>query len=167
MRWMDSSRGVTLVELVIVLAIVITLVSALGISFAGWIGRYAVEKQVKDIHADMLSARLMALQRNRAHFLQFQDASSYRIIEDSNDNGENDAGVGDDVLASFPKATEMPVTVNGTGVPATFRFSKRGTISPLRTLRISHATDPDYDCIVVSMMRINAGRMSGGTCMQK
>ncbi len=164
---MNNSRGVTLVELLIVFTIIGILCSSLAYAYSGWMGRYKVEKQTKDIYSDMMAARLMAMERNRVYFLDFTGATTYRIVEDTNDNSAINVGAGDTVLPAFPKTVEHENIANGYGIPVTFKFSRRGTISPLRTIRIAHTTDPDYDCITISSTRINMGQMSGDSCVQK
>lgn len=163
---MNNSRGFTLVELLTGIIIIGVLGVSLGFAYTGWMGRYKVEKQTKEIYFDMISARMMAMNRNQAYFADFRNSKTYRIVEDTNENNainEND----DTVLPSFPKTVEYDNMANGSGIPVTFRFNKRGLISPLRTISITHDTDPDYDCIVISTTRINIGRMSGESCVKK
>ncbi|MBI5633005.1 MAG: type II secretion system protein [Nitrospirae bacterium] len=162
---MNNSRGVTLIELLIVVTIIGILSVSLGFAYSGWLGRYKVEKQTKEIYADMMTARMLAMARSREHFVDFTGPTTYSIVEDTNDNSAINIGAGDTIL--FPKTVEYDNNANGYGIPLTFSFNRRGLISPLRTIRISHNTDPDYDCIVVSSTRINMGQMSGGSCIHK
>jgi len=164
---MNNSRGITLVELLVVLAIIGVLGVSLGFAYSGWMSCYKVEKQTKEIYSDMMTARIMAMTRNREYFADFTGPATYRIVEDTNDNSAINVGAGDTVLPSFPKTVEYKNDANGYGIPVTFKFSRRGTISPLRTIRITHDTDPDYDCIVISTTRINMGKMTGDSCAQK
>ncbi|MBI5846956.1 MAG: GspH/FimT family pseudopilin [Nitrospirae bacterium] len=138
---------------------------SLGFAYSDWIGRYKVEKQTKEIYSDMMSARMMAMERSREYFVDFTSPTTYRIVEDTNDNSAINVGAGDTVLV--PKTVEFANDANGGGIPLTFKFNRRGTISPLRTISITHTTEPDYDCIVVSSTRINMGQMSGNSCVQK
>lgn len=164
---MNKSRGTTLVELLSVFMIIGILGGSLGFAYSGWIGRYNVEKQTKEIYSDMMTARVMAMNRNRAYFVDFTGATTYRIVEDTDDSYAINVGAGDTVLPSFQKTVEYANKANGFGIPVTFKFNSRGLISPLRTISITHTTDPDYDCIVISATRINMGKMSGGSCVQK
>src|SRR3972149_4189981 len=66
---MMSSKGFTLIELIIVISIIGILAIALGISFQGWIGRYKIESEVKEMYVDLMNAKTRAMSRNRTHFV--------------------------------------------------------------------------------------------------
>lgn len=190
---MKNSRGITLIELIIVISIISILVVALGFSFQGWMGGYKIESQVKEMHADLMNARVRAMQRNRNHFVYFPNTTSYTIYDDDS-NGTNKVPDGDGTLQTgtgstadtqlggFPKTLQYAVTIGtASGVPPIyFTLNSRGLISPERTIcnftdfdgDADHKSDfnPDYDCIVISETRINIGKITtqntaGGTCV--
>ncbi len=180
--------GVTLIELAVVISIISILIIALGFSFEGWIGKYRVEKTVKELYADLMSARMMAMQRNRVYFADFNlpaaNAPCYRIISDTaavNDWDTEGDGLWDadndnvldavhTVLPAFPKAIEYSITWTG----GTIIFDKRGNVQPSSTplggtICLTTTSDPDYDCIKISTTRINLGKLKtqisdGGAC---
>ena len=159
-----EDRGVTLTELLIVVAIIGILVLALGFSFQGWIGRYKIESETKEMYVELMNARARAMQRNRVHLLDFPNATSYRISEDFNNNGAVDAG---EPLPTYPKTVRH--ALNSGGGLAIITFNTRGILSPEDTIWITlpAGITPDYDCIVALSTRINMGQMSGGTCVVK
>ncbi len=78
-----KNRGVTLIELVVVISIISILVIALGFTYQGWVGGYKVEKQTKELYSDLMNARGMAMTRNRAYFVDFPTATLYRLSADT------------------------------------------------------------------------------------
>lgn len=184
-----TNRGVTLVEVLVVVAIVSILVIAFGFSFQGWQGTYNVESQVKDIFTDLLNARQWAMQKNRVHFFTMLNATSYTMHEDDccdpvtgnkSPDGDgtlqinatmpdDDAEDMDDRLPSFPKTTKFDMRWNGAVVEAQtdISFNTRGL--PNRRGNIAFFVDrdgngkkdfcPDYDCVTIFDTRIKMGAL--------
>ncbi|MHB8882076.1 MAG: GspH/FimT family pseudopilin [Thermodesulfovibrionales bacterium] len=157
-----DEKGVSLVELVVSGALVGVLVLASGFSYQGWLGRYRVEKMTNELYADLMQARLKALQSNRQHYVTL-DGNSYTIMEDTNDNGCNDTG--DSPLPGFPKPVAHVLCKNGIG--NRIDFDKRGFMSQSKTLWFTSSFEPDYDCMKVSRARIIMGRYESGVCIAK
>lgn len=170
-----DNRGVTLIELIVVISVIAILAVPLGFSYADWMGKYKVEKATKELYADLMNVRVMAMTRNRDHFMDFNYPTppagfgTYRIAEDTNEDGEGDGNAdgkidttGHTFLPSFPKTVEYPITNNFNG--KIINFDKRGTIQPRGqslggTICFFTDIDPDYDCIVISQTRIIMGKL--------
>ncbi len=86
-----GSSGVTLIELLIVVAIVSALAIALGFSYNGWIGNYMIESETRNIYSDLMDAKTRAMTRKTYHFAVL-NAGNYQIFEDTNNNYNYDAG---------------------------------------------------------------------------
>jgi prepilin-type N-terminal cleavage/methylation domain-containing protein len=168
-----NNRGITLIEMLVVIAVIGILVIALSFSFQGWMGKYRVESEIKTLHVDLMNARARAMTRNRFYFADFPTTTSYRIIEDTNENNASNPGAGDTILPTYPKTLEYPVTWAG----GTIQFDKKGIVQPNGTICLftdsdgdgTSDYDPDYDCIVISQTRINIGKLTtqdtaGGAC---
>lgn len=150
-----NSRGITLVELIVVVAIIAILAVSLGISYDTWISKYKVEQALKEMHSDLINARGLAISRSRYYFVDFT-GTTYSVIEDTDDNlAANEAA-----LATFPKTVGYTINNNFTGTRIT--FDRRGISSPNGSFWLTLANDADagadYDCIVVSSTRINMGK---------
>ena len=159
-----DERGLTLIELAVVIAIVGILMVLAGFQFVGWQARYKVESQIKEMYADLLEARQRAMQRNRTYFIRSTVASpdQYTTYEDANGNNTLDIGT-DTVIPNLSKQDlryRMAWNFGGT-----VTMDKRGLIEPSGSVWL---LDPDgnpfsedevdYDCIVVSRTRINLGK---------
>ena len=166
---MNSNKGITLIELIIVVSIIVILVIALGFTFQGWMGAYRIESQTKEIYVDLMTARARAMQRNREHYADFPNATSYRIREDSNEDRNPAVLAGDTVLPTYPKTVQYAIVPALGGAATTIRFDVRGRITPDGNIQVTLPADvvADYDCVVFSDLRINIGLWDGASCVAK
>jgi len=177
---MKNKNGVTLIELIVVVSVIGILVIALGFSFQGWMGKYRVESQIKEMYVDLMNARARAMERNRIHFVRLNNSNSYSIYEDDSDgankvpdgDGTLQTGTGssaDTQLPTYPKTVEYNLDWNNSAVaaPINLTFNTKGIATTLGTISIfvdrnsdgKKDFEPDYDCIVIASTRINTGKL--------
>jgi type II secretory pathway pseudopilin PulG len=156
----ESEKGVTLIELMIVFTIAAILVIALGFEFQGWMGRYRAESQIKEMYVDLMNTRARAMQRNRFHMIVLT-ATTYAVNEDLDDNEAVDAA---EKLPGYPKTLDN-CTLWWNGAGDTITFNPRGlVVPPTRTIRVLTSVDSDYDCIAVNETKTNIGKWNGAIC---
>lgn len=164
-------RGVTLMELMVIIAISGILMGIAGFSVQGLRDQYYVEDQVRQMHSDLMTARVLAFEKNRTYFVTVTN-SGYQITEDTNDSGWTMPDPGDRALWSVPKQFKFPSQWNGTII-----MEAKGLISrsagPLLTnavfaIRFDTAgIKPECDCISVGPVRITSGSWNGMQCVAR
>lgn len=170
MKRIETRSGVTLIELLVVIVIIGVLMASLGFFYQGWMGRYNVESQIRQIYSDLMNARIKAMQNNRFQFLTFPNATSYTMYEDTNGNGTLQTA-SDTQLAGFPKQLKYAFTWTGGVIPNdVISFDMRGFVSSPGILanpnnsnyhdkiRINTTLNADYDCICLSQTKISTGK---------
>lgn len=184
-----KNNGFSLIELLTVM-VILGIVAGLGtVNFRGWIRKYELETQVKEIYSDLMNARITAMHRNRAQFIDLK-ADRIEAYEDFNGNGSYDAGsetpvcmwskdTGDtdpncpgNTSHSYRDVKKYPLNTNA-GQP--LAFNARGLVNPMTacTICFYSTSNPSYDCIVASETRIRLGKLTtqgictGGNCVAK
>jgi prepilin-type N-terminal cleavage/methylation domain-containing protein len=164
-------RGVTMLELLIVVAVSSILMGIAGFSVQGLRDRYDIESQVRRMQSNMTIARIKAFQSKKTYFVTVTN-SGYQITEDTNENGGTKPDSGDRAFWSVPQQFKFQSQWNGT-----FIMKASGIISTSKlpllanaALAIRFDTDgnkPEYDCIAVGPTRIKAGSSNGKKCVVK
>jgi type II secretory pathway pseudopilin PulG len=160
---------VTLVELIVVVSIIIILIVAMGFEYNGWMGRYRVESEIKQVYADIMNAKARAMSRSRVHFINMPASAEDRffVYEDSDENNSLNTATDDEIVGAKLRYKLNPDERN-------FVIDTHGLIGNGITLLdgehgiwIHSDLDPDYDCISVSATRVNMGIWNGSICEQK
>ena len=175
---MKKNPGFTVLELLIVIAI-ISLLAAIGISsISEFVRMNRIQNQTRRIFSDLSNMRIMAMNTNRTHFMQFAAGGTYTVLEDTNgDQLPSAAGVDTQRLArkevpftwSNTDAVYEPVTTTPTGLVPT--FDARGyatTTGMVCLLRAGKAeTGNITNCIVISPTRLRMGKIKlNGGCSE-
>jgi prepilin-type N-terminal cleavage/methylation domain-containing protein len=130
---MKNNSGFTLVELLIVIAL-IGVVAAIGVpNFSTWLPNYRLKAATQDLYSNFQKAKLAAVKRNENTVVRFP-SSGYTIFVDGDNDFTQDAG--EDVIAQVSWSNYPDVSVglntfdNSSGSPAiAFRSDGIPTVS--------------------------------------
>lgn len=86
-----TNRGVTLIEMMVVVVIIAVLATMAYWGFSGVVPRYRLNVAARDVASLLVLTRAKAIAQNRSYIIEFQ-ASSYRVVWDQDGSGTIDAG---------------------------------------------------------------------------
>jgi len=161
MNYLKNNKGFTLVELLIIIGIIIALLSIAGYAYNAYMVRYNIEKEIKELYADLMTARMRALQENQQYLIQLTATSYTTYIDEDEDGAVDDPG---DTLVDDLSKSNLPYEITGANI---ITFDQRGLANVLNSIRISQDNDAEYDCINVSRTRVKLGKWDGSDCINK
>lgn len=170
-KWGECD-GFSFTETLIVICITAVVVGLAGHQYSTWIKKYNVERETRELLAELLNARARALERNRLHFVRFTDGS-YTIYEDTYDGDLSSYSPDGDKSLQITEPGDTVIVRKRTGNPVvpgfglhrtTIYFDGRGLPSLKGNLRFDSGVSADYDCIVISTTRMLLGRWNGSAC---
>ncbi|WP_243371423.1 prepilin-type N-terminal cleavage/methylation domain-containing protein [Geotalea sp. SG265] len=156
---MTSQRGFSLVELVVVIAIMATLLAIATLNWREMNLKSGIENQIKKIHADLMEVRLQALYTKTPRSVVITD---YQLKIYATD----DTSVS--VAPISVKDLPYKITWNN-GTLLTFDAQgltngTQGSLCIVPTGDTSVVNSAVVDSIVVSQARLNLGKRTGGAC---
>lgn len=156
-----SRQGFSIVELVVVVAIISTLLMVAAFAYVRYNVRYNIERQTKQMYSNLMKARMRAFQENRQIVVVFSN-NSYATYIDNDSSGSYTNG---DILISDLTDNNLAYTI-----AATFDelvFDVRGLAKRAGHIRIDRDNPAEYDCINVNFTRIDMGKYNGTNCVNK
>lgn len=151
-------RGVSLVEVVVVLALVAILSTIGTLRFNEYMRRSKKESQTRMIHGELMQARLHALTERRGRRVKLK-RSAFEVYSSCRDDE-------DGVAPQRRISLDYPIVWNGSGTR--IEIDDRGIINPAFQRSICLEEGGDWqllDSVVVSTTRVNLGsRNEGGEC---
>ena len=137
---MRNSKGFTLIEVIIVIALM-GIVAVMGIpSFLGWVANYNLKAAANELYSNMQFARINAVKQNKEWAVVFDTVNGIYYVCSDNVDGDwatldnitertiTLSNYASDIVYGMGNATEN-VTVTGGAFPGGAVFGSRGTLS--------------------------------------
>jgi type IV fimbrial biogenesis protein FimT len=155
-----NRRGFTLVEVIVIIAIIAILATLATLAFNNWQRKANIEKEVKELYADLMYIRQQAVVTGMRHRIQFVSENNVTIRRFSS---EEDATGTQIQQKSFHYALKQ-----STPAFTEIDFNSRGMMEDpaQKSICIFSDAGPVPDSIVIQQSRISLGRIinQGGAC---
>jgi type IV fimbrial biogenesis protein FimT len=151
---MSRNKGFTLIELMIVIALMGIMAGVMAPSFLEWRDRSKVQGDAGNLRAAFETAKLRAIKHNTNVVVTFPDTTSFQAFIDTNNNGAQDAG--EDTLFNRTLAPGVTIT-NNTFSGNDMAFNPRGMANGPNSTGTITMTSPGgerYSVVVSSFGRI-------------
>lgn len=152
-----NRKGVTLIELLVVIGIMSVLLAISTIAFNQWTQRRNLERDVKELYADLLFFKQQSVVRGVRHRARFLAAN---IVAFRRYSTEADA-VGTE-LRRRTMINNLTTSVWAEPSATEIEFNSRGIMQPVmpnKTLCFDSTVEPSVDAIYITPMKINLAKI--------
>ena len=92
MRLFNKQSGFTLIELIVIIAIVAVFAGIAVPNFLSYMPKYRLNGAARQVMGDLMAARMKAVKENNRFKVFFLDNHQYKILDDDNNNNVEDSG---------------------------------------------------------------------------
>jgi prepilin-type N-terminal cleavage/methylation domain-containing protein len=157
-------RGFTIVELVVVIAIISTLLTIATINFNSWQRKNMVERYTKELYTDVQGARASAVYTKFRRGVVLAD-NSVTFVRYANDS---------DNVGTVLSIKQLPVAIDWSNraTPASERidFNTRGVMTDptVKVICFQTGEDASYDALIITPVLTSMGKVTnrGNACAQ-
>lgn len=153
--------GFSLIELVVIVSIIGILSTIGAIDFNSWRNRSNVDKQAKELYADIMNARHTSLTTKRNHGIVFGTSVDENPVTRYTFKRYSSDGIPETVI--FERRVTYPITKSNWANPEKneIEFDERGImIDPIdKNLCIFSMVDPPLNALVVTQTRVGLGKI--------
>ncbi len=153
-------KGLTLIELLVIL-IIVGILSAISIPiYRDWIKKVGIENDTRSIFSILNEAKARSFAEKRVCGIIFNG----NIIELKCDTNADD-NITDETTIINKIRIKNNFIKNFSGGVSYIKFSENGTASIIGNIHAADiSTNPSYSCINISLTRIKIGKWDGSSC---
>lgn len=174
MRDLHKNAGFSLIELLVIIAIITILSSVAAIQFNQWNVKNKVESQVKKLATDINEIRIRALTTKLRHNIVL-NTSGYVFQSYSTDDLSKCSGKdipGKTMSSPFKLKRSASVYFAGSCLPIdgdTIEINQQGMLvaDPVTVFFEYPGTYASLDCLTIHTVRVNVGKTNGVNCDDK
>jgi prepilin-type N-terminal cleavage/methylation domain-containing protein len=165
MNYRRRKGGFALIELIVVMVIIGILMTIVSLNFGTWQRKYGIQAQVQEMATDLNDLRIAAIQKKKGHSVDLKPTTyTFRIYSSESDFS---AGAGTVVVT---KAAKFRLTnLAGADIDTLVKIDERGYVSgiapPSLAVGLNTTVDATPNCLVMSVSRVNTGKLIGGQCV--
>jgi type IV fimbrial biogenesis protein FimT len=149
-----NRRGFSIIELIVVVAIISILLSFATINFNTWVRRQSIDREVKEIYADLMSVRQQAMVTGNNHDAVFTTSKNMAFHRYSSEGESRTSGGTLVMRRGLPNAAVVSST-------DPVEFNHRGLTVATGDTMICIFSDvgPSRDALVITPSRVSMGRI--------
>jgi len=153
--------GFTLVELIVVLAIVGILLSLSSLPFSQWLAKNGIESQTRQLFTDLQDARSRALFSKMPTRVIFTP-NSYTVQQSNTENSTTFAAI----TTVMTETTKRAMTsVDGSALGTSLIFTAYSTAHNYSIRVNPTGSSASVDCLIIDTARTVIGKVTGGSCV--